>query len=125
MTSPITRRGVLAAPLVLAGCGRRDPYFGKSIPPGRQTLVYEIGGEPSSFDPAAVLGTSEYYVMPALLEGLLSEDPRTLELTAGLATHYEANAALTEFTFFLRGHPSPRGTQLRGPTTPCDPALWS
>jgi len=125
MTSPITRRQALAAPIALTACGRRDPYFGRSIPPERQSLVYEIGGEPSSFDPAAVLGTSEFYVMPALLEGLLSEDPRTLELTAGLATHCEVNAALTEFTFFLRGHQSPRGTQLPGSTTPCDPALWS
>src|SRR5690242_2938438 len=90
---PITRRQALAAPLAFTACTRRDPYFGKSIPPGRQSLVYEIAGEPSSFDPAAVLGTSEYYVMPALLEGLLSEDPRTFELTAGLATHCEVNAA--------------------------------
>lgn len=125
MTSPITRRQALAAPLAFTACGRRDPYFGKSTPPGRQCLVYEIGGEPSSFDPTAALGGSEFYIMPALLEGLLSEDPWTRELTAGLATHYEVDAALTEFTFFLRGHPSRRGTQLPGAATPCDPALWS
>jgi len=125
MIKPVTRRQALAAPLAFTACGRHDPYFGKSIPPGRQSLVYEIYSEPSSLDPAANLGSSEAYIMPALLEGLLSEDPLTREPTAGLATHYEVNAALTEFTFFLRGHPSPRGTQLRGSTAPCDPALWS
>jgi ABC-type oligopeptide transport system substrate-binding subunit len=125
MTSPITRRQALAAPLALTACGRHEPYFGKSTPPQHQSLVYEIGGEPSSFDPALAVGSSEAYVMPGLLEGLLSEDPRTLEPTAGLATHYEVDAVLTEFTFFLRGHRSPRGTQLPGAATPCDAALWS
>jgi hypothetical protein len=31
---------------------------------------------------------------------------------AGMATHYETNADNTQYTFFLRGHPSPRGTAL-------------
>jgi oligopeptide transport system substrate-binding protein len=31
---------------------------------------------------------------------------------AGLATHYETNAAFTEFCFFLRGNPNPRGVRL-------------
>jgi oligopeptide transport system substrate-binding protein len=33
---------------------------------------------------------------------------------AGLATHYEANADFTQFRFYLRGHPRPRGIRLPG-----------
>src|SRR6476659_9101829 len=31
---------------------------------------------------------------------------------AALATHYEANADFTQFRFYLRGHPAPRGVRL-------------
>ena len=52
MSSPISRRHVLAAPLALASCRKHQPYFGKATPPTRQSLIYEIGGEPTSLDPA-------------------------------------------------------------------------
>ena len=103
MISPIPRRRVLAAPLALATCGRRDQrYFGKVTPPTRQSLIYEIASEPGGLDPATSQGASEFYIMPALLEGLVSRDPDTLEPRAALATHYEFDASLTNLTFFLR-----------------------
>jgi oligopeptide transport system substrate-binding protein len=110
---------------VLTSCGGGEQYFGKATPPPRQTLVYEIGGEPSSLDPATCLGTTESYVMPAIFEGLVSQHPDTFDTEAGLATHYETNAKLTEFTFFLRGHPRPTGTELRGAGGAHKAALWS
>jgi len=77
MNSPITRRAALTAPLVLAGCRRRDPYFGKSTPPKRESLVYEVAGEPSGFDPATNGDASEFYVMSALFEGVIIDSERT------------------------------------------------
>ena len=122
----IPRRRVLAAgPLALAACGRREPYFGKSTPPTRQSLIYEIGGEPSSLDPATSLDASEFYIMPALFEGLVSRHPGTLGPGAALATHYQIDDSLTELTFYLRGHPNPSGTKLPGGAGRRNAALWS
>jgi ABC-type transport system substrate-binding protein len=66
MNPRITRRGVLGAPLSLAGCRRRDPYFGKPTPPRSQTLTYEIGGEPGTLDPATTVGGTEWDIFPSL-----------------------------------------------------------
>jgi oligopeptide transport system substrate-binding protein len=63
--------------------------------------------------------------MPALFEALLSRDPQTFEPRAALATHYEISADLTEFTFFLRGHPNPKGTKLPGAGGAPSTAFWS
>src|SRR6185295_11977902 len=125
MTLPITRRQALAAPLTLAACTRREPYFGKSTPPRSQTLIYDLGTEPGSLDPATSLGGSEAYVLPALVEPLLTRHPESMEPAAGLATHYEIDAGRTEITFFLRGHPSPAGSRLFGAPEKSPPALWS
>src|SRR4051794_21777570 len=98
----IPRRDFLATGMVAIGsCARQDSYFGKLTPPPNQTLTYEIEAEPSSLDPATCLASSEAYIMPALLETLLSPDPFTLQPSAALATHYELDSTLTEYTFFL------------------------
>jgi oligopeptide transport system substrate-binding protein len=125
VSSSISRRHVLAAPLALASCRKHEPYFGKATPPTRQSLIYEIGGEPTSLDPATSLDGFEFYVMPALFEGLVSRDPDTLEPRAALATHYKIEPSLTELTFFLRGHPNPAGTKLPGANAAPNPASWS
>jgi hypothetical protein len=43
MSSPISRRHVLAAPLALAVCASASPYFGRTTPPASQGLVYSNG----------------------------------------------------------------------------------
>jgi oligopeptide transport system substrate-binding protein len=122
----LSRRTLLGmAPLALGSCGGEGRYFGNLTPPPTQTLVYEIGSEPSGFDPATCLGISEAYIWPALVETLVSTDPDTLEPTAGLATHYETDAKQTEFKFFLRGHSHPRGAKLPGDHGPGTAAMWS
>ena len=56
-------------------------------------------------------------MIPALLEGLTQYHPRLPQPMAALATHYEASADATSFTFYLRGHPAPQGTALPGADT--------
>ena len=134
----ISRRGILAAPLALAGCASASPYFGRTTPPGSQRLVYANGEEPSSLDPAQSMGGGGDNVIAALLDSLVALDPLTLEPAAGLATHYEVDSSGTRYTLFLRGHSKPRGIRLRntdslsrrfsnGRKAPPDriPALWS
>ena len=138
MNLPLSRRRVLAAPLALAGCATAKPYFGKTTPPASQRLVHSNGEEPGTLDPAQSVGASSEIIISALLDSLTSLHPFTLEPAAGLATHYEIDGGGTHWTFFLRGHPKPRGIRLPNTDSlppefsgarraPPDqlPALWS
>ena len=124
--SGFSRRETLGLSSLGAGLVREERAVLREVHSSeRQTLIYEIAAEPGSLDPATSLGGSEGYVMPAMFEGLVSQDPDTLEPRAALATHYEVDASLTEFTFFLRGHPNPTGTKLPGAGGSPNAALWS
>ncbi len=112
----ITRRSAIGAPLLLAGCGKRSEYFGSNARPPRRVLKFALGPEPDGLDPVNYNGGFEVYILPSLLEGLISYDPYTVEPAAGLATHCEINGDDTRLTFFLRGHPNPRGICLPGGT---------
>ncbi|HWP43541.1 MAG TPA: peptide ABC transporter substrate-binding protein [Blastocatellia bacterium] len=103
---------MLVAVLMAAGCSTGGQYFGKTEPPGQQRLVYQNSAEPETLDPAKATGVPEGHIIHALFEGLTGYHPKTLEPMAALATHYETNADSTQFTFYLRGHPNPRGTKL-------------
>src|SRR5262245_17834195 len=106
MNTCLRRRTLLGfGSIALTSCRNPEPYFGESTPPATQTLIYELGREPGSLDPAASLGGSEVEVWPALMQPLLSKHPDTLEPQAGLATHYELTTGSNEISFFLRGHP--------------------
>ena len=108
----ISRREMLATPLALAGCATGNPYFGNTAVPHRQSLTFALGLEPETLDPAKSAGGFELYVLPSLFEGLITYHPRTLEPAAALATHYEVDENAMRFTFYLRGHPNPRGSRL-------------
>src|SRR3954453_19282701 len=138
MSRLIQRREVLPAPPALAGCATASPYFGRTTPPASQCLVYSNGEEPGSLDPAQSTGSKSEIIMTALLDSLTAFDPLTLQPAAALATHYEVDPGGIQYTFFLRGHPKPRGIRLpntdslprefsRGRKAPPDrtPALWS
>ena len=137
MSLPLSRRRFLAAPLALAGCAGASPYFCRATPPSSQRLVHANGGEPSTLDPALLTGSNGDHVVATLLESLTSLHPITNQPAAALATHYVVEDAI-RYTFFLRGHPSPRGNRLPnsdslpaeftgGRASPPDrkPALWS
>jgi ABC-type oligopeptide transport system substrate-binding subunit len=128
MSVSIPRRALLGlGPVTLASCARRErePYFGKSTPPRSQTLIYNLGAEPATLDPAITVGGMEAFVFPALFEPLLSRHPESMEPAAGLATHYEMDAGRTEITFYLRGHRCPAGSRFFGAPAKSEPPLWS
>jgi oligopeptide transport system substrate-binding protein len=112
MNAQISRRTLLRAPLLLAACGGKSAYFGSTAAPRRQSLTFALGPEPQSLDPAKYGGAFEVFILPSLFEGLISYHPQTVEPAAGLATHCEINDDATRFTFYLRGHPNPRGLRL-------------
>ena len=97
----------------LASCNRSDgAYFGSTVPPRTAKLVHSLPGEPDTLDPAKSSGGYEFYVIPAMFEGLTQYHPRLPEPMAALATHYEASPEQDQFTFYLRGHTAPRGIRL-------------
>jgi oligopeptide transport system substrate-binding protein len=140
VTGPMRRRTLLAAgPLALAGCRTTEgAYFGKTEAPKSQRLVVLLAAEPGSLDPATSTILVEDRVIYALFEGLTTLHPLSAEAMAGLATHYELSTDALHYTFFLRGHPGPRGIRLANrdvlpreyshgvPATPdATPAMWS
>ena len=132
MVPQMSRRALLAAaPLALTACGKAEAaYFGKTDPPESQRLVYLIGTEPGTLDPAKSVDLWEGPIIGAMFEGLTHLHRQTGEPNAGLATHYAVTADGLVYTFFLRGHPKPRGARLEdeaGQKSPFSspPARWS
>src|SRR4051812_27259640 len=105
MSPAISRSHVLAARRLR----HRKPYFGRTTPPASQRLVYSNGEEPSSLDPAQSIGSKSEIITTVLLDSLTAFDALTLQPTAALATHYHVDTGGTQYTFFLRGHPSRAG----------------
>jgi ABC-type oligopeptide transport system substrate-binding subunit len=110
----IGRRTLLGlAPAALVSCARSEgAYFGSTVPPRTARLVHTLPGEVETLDPAKSTASQEFWVIPALFEGLTQYHPELPTPMAALATHYEANADFTQFRFYLRGHPAPRGVRL-------------
>ena len=110
MTVATTIRGsmgasLLAAVIATAACsvtGSSGEYFGKVAPPDGQVLRYVTGSEPESLDPQVGTGQPEARIYAALFEGLTDYDAKTGDVAPGLATHWEASAGNTVFTFHLR-----------------------
>ena len=124
----MNRRTLLVMAAFAAGCGRTNSrYFGRTTPPRRQRLVMAIVAGPSTLDPGLSWDIYEPYAIRALFEGLTNYHPQTLEPVGALATHYQTDPDQTQFTFYLRGHRSPRGRQLAGslPDRLVPPARWS
>src|SRR5512139_1458165 len=68
----------------LAGCGGAESA---SAPTGQ--IVIAIGGDPSTLDPQAADDGNERAVNDNIYETLITRDPKTLELVAGLAESWE------------------------------------
>jgi oligopeptide transport system substrate-binding protein len=110
----INRRNFFAlGSAALASCTPSRDFLGSTAPPSSQRLVFALG-EPSTLDPAKSSNTWEVYVIPALFEGLTQVHPELPDPMAALATHYQSSRDETRFTFYLRGHESPRGVRLPG-----------
>jgi ABC-type oligopeptide transport system substrate-binding subunit len=109
------RRSLLAAgPLALASCASGSNYFGKTETARSQHLIFQLGAEPETLDPALSEGGSEEFILPSIFEGLLTLHPTTNQPLAALATHYDSDSSRTQFTFYLRGHSRSAGVRLKG-----------
>lgn len=91
---------IVLALAVLCGCGRRETR----VAAGNRDQILHInnGTEPQNLDPHVVTGVPEHHIIMALLEGLVSEDPRGITPQPGTAESWELSEDQTVYTFHLR-----------------------
>jgi len=96
----IHKIALMAAAVVMAGCTPRETNVERG---DREQILHRgIGVEIPGIDPHLATGTSEYSVLSALLEGLVSEDPVTLAAVPGVAERWDVSNDGLTYTFFLR-----------------------
>lgn len=110
MISPLSRHRHLthfvsllctaACALLLAGCGSRASKIEDANRAG--ILHVGNGSEPQDLDPQTVTGVPEHKIIMALIEGLVSEDPVTLEPEPAVAERWEISEDGRTYTFHLR-----------------------
>jgi oligopeptide transport system substrate-binding protein len=83
-----------------SGCAKRETR----VQSGNRTQVLHLGNssEPQNLDPHIVTGVTENNIMSALLEGLVSEDPKTLAPVPGAAASWDVSSDKLTYTFHLR-----------------------
>src|ERR1700690_3746897 len=102
--------GLLAAVLLLDGCGRRETPV--EIANREGILLMGNGADPATLDPQLITGLTDSHPVSALFEDLAVPDPVTLEPRPGVAKSWDYNEATLTCTFHLRaeakwsnGHP--------------------
>ena len=102
------RRYLLPAliPLLLCSCGRDPVDIAQGAPDDGVPQILHLGNgaEPKALDPHVVTGVTEHNIISALLEGLVTEDPKTLEPQPGAAESWTVSDDGTVYTFALRSN---------------------
>ncbi|MCE9614906.1 MAG: peptide ABC transporter substrate-binding protein [Lentisphaerae bacterium] len=86
--------------LTVTACARRET----PVQAGNRDQILHIGNlsEPQDLDPHTITGVQEHHVLFALLEGLVTEDPKDLHPTPGVAERWTVSDDGCVYTFFLR-----------------------
>jgi oligopeptide transport system substrate-binding protein len=93
---------LLAAALLLAGCGKHPSASATDIAAPRKILNFGNGAEPQDIDPQIVTGLPEFNIVLALFEGLVSYDPKDLHPVPGVARSWDISPDGLLYTFHLR-----------------------
>ena len=93
---------VLAALVVVSGCGKRETRV--EVANREQILLYGNKAEPQDLDPHVVEGVGEHQIISTLMEGLVAEDPKTLEPVPGIAERWELSPEGRVYTFHIRAN---------------------
>jgi oligopeptide transport system substrate-binding protein len=90
-----------AGALFLAACASRETPVERG---NREQILHRgAGPELASLDPHLATGTTEHNILSALLEGLVAEDPKTLDPVAdGVAEKWDVSPDGLTYTFTLR-----------------------
>ena len=92
---------LFALTLLMLGCGRSTPNnFEQGI--RDQVLYIANGDEPRELDPHLSTGSPEHNLHLALFEGLVTRDPKTLAIQAGVAERWDISEDGRQYTFYIR-----------------------
>jgi peptide/nickel transport system substrate-binding protein/oligopeptide transport system substrate-binding protein len=91
----------LGVAMVYGGCGESEEGGGGGIQEGG-TFYYCLNAEPVSLDPAQLQESEGIAVGKSLYDGLMDNDPETMELIPAMAESFETNEDATVFTFKLK-----------------------
>lgn len=109
----------LAFCILLAACSGGESNVERG---NREKILYFGNGtEPQDLDPHIVTGVPEHNIIDALLEGLVSKDPRTLAPAPGVAERWTVSDDGTTYTFFLR----PEARWSNGDAVTAEDFVWS
>ena len=93
------RQLILLTVCIATGCTQDQSNVQRGV--RDQELYVGIGTEPAALDPHLTTGLTEFNVMVALLEGLTTIDPETMEIRPGVAASWEIAEDGKIYTFFL------------------------
>lgn len=99
LTGALSAVSVLA---LLAGCSSSSGSAASGSPTSGGTLVFAVETDPSCIDPQQASVTQALYIGRQVVDSLIDQDPDTGDYVPWLASSYETNADLTQFTFTLR-----------------------
>lgn len=86
--------------LLTCACGKRETRVSAGI--RDQILHAGNGTEPQDLDPHVTTGEPEHKVLMAIIEGLVTEDPKDLSPRPGMAETWDKSPNGTIYTFHLR-----------------------
>ncbi len=88
--------------LCLFGCGAKKT----AVERGNKAQILHLGNqtEPQDLDPHIVTGEPELHIISALLEGLVTEDPKDLRPIPGVAQSWDVSPDLKTYTFHVRSN---------------------
>ncbi|HOX28738.1 MAG TPA: ABC transporter substrate-binding protein [bacterium] len=75
---------------------------GKILPPDKQVFRFSNHAEPESIDPEIMTGNVEFNIAQQLYEGLVVNDPKTLDPIPGMATSWDVSPDKKTYVFHLR-----------------------
>lgn len=100
---------VLAATLLLAGCGKNENSASSAAAraggeKSKTPQIWRVGNgtEPQDLDPHTIQGVPEHKIIMALFEGLASEDPKDLHPVPAVAKSWDISPDGLVYTFHLR-----------------------
>jgi oligopeptide transport system substrate-binding protein len=92
---------LVASVSILPACSG-DKQTSASDEAKTQILHIGNGTEPQGLDPHVVTGIPEFHIITALLEGLVSEDPKTIEPVPGAAESWTISEDRKTYVFTMR-----------------------
>lgn len=86
--------------MLVTGCSKRET----PVDVGNRNQIYHrgIGSDPQDLDPQTTTGLTEFNVIKALIEGLVSVDPADLHPIPGAAESWDISEDGLTYTFHLR-----------------------